>query len=558
MYLRTISRHNQDGSTVRYLQLAQNYWDPVGHQAKAQVIHSFGREDQLDRQALVRLARSITRLLEPQESLAAAASEELAFVESRPLGGALGLDRLWHQLGIDQSLKRLLAGRKLDPRMERVLFALVANRALEPLSKLAGTQWVRERVFIEGLAEVDDDTCYRAMDFLLECEEELAKAVYFATADLLQLRGNLIFFEGSSTYWETDQADPPLVDDNGEVVQLGFRAYGHSKDHRPDLPQVMIGMAVTQEGIPIRVWSWPGNTGESPVLRQVRDDLQGWQLGRVVWVADRGFSSQANRAYLQQDEDHYIIGEKLRGDSKEAALALSRPGRYHQVADNLEVKEVVVEGDRFVICQNPEEAIRDQAVRERLLRQLEEALAGSDELSPTKRAELLGKLKTKPGLSRLLRVTAGGLVRVDRAAVAREAHLAGKFLLRSSDPSLTAEEIALGYKQLLQVERGWRDMKTTLELRPVYHRKEERIRAHIVLCWLALLLIRVAENRTQDTWRNLRHELQRLHLGVFRGSAGQCHQRTEITTRQGQIFKSLEIAEPPRFLTLKASSRSAT
>jgi transposase len=170
----------------------------------------------------------------------------------------------------------------------------------------------------------------------------------------------------------------------------------------------------------------------------------------------------------------------------------------------------------------------------------------------------LGKLKTKPGLSRLLRVTAGGLVRVDRAAVAREAHLAGKFLLRSSDPSLTAEEIALGYKQLLQVERGWRDMKTTLELRPVYHRKEERIRAHIVLCWLALLLIRVAENRTQDTWRNLRHELQRLHLGVFRGSAGQCHQRTEITTRQGQIFKSLEIAEPPRFLTLKASSRSAT
>ena len=184
--------------------------------------------------------------------------------------------------------------------MERVLFALVANRALEPLSKLAAPQWVRERVFVEGLPEVDDDTCNRAMDFRLDCEEELSKAVFFATAYLLQLRVDLIFFDGSCTYWETDQADSTLVDDNGEVVQLGFRAYGHSKDHRPDLPQVMIGMAVTQEGIPMRVWRWPGNTGESPVLRQERDDLQGWQPGRVVWVADRGFRSKANRACLQK------------------------------------------------------------------------------------------------------------------------------------------------------------------------------------------------------------------------------------------------------------------
>ena len=557
MYLRTISRHNKDGSVVRYLQLAHNHWDPLGHQAKAQVIHSFGREDQLDREALKRLARSLTRLLEPQEALAATTSEDLAFVESRPLGGALVLDHLWHQLGIDQGLRRLLAGRKLDPRVERVLFALVANRALEPLSKLAGTQWVRERVFIPGLAEVDEDSCYRAMDFLLECEEELAKAIYFSTAELLDLNVDLIFFDGSSTYWETDQEDSDQVDEDGEVVKLGFRSYGHSKDHRADLPQVLIGMAVTREGIPIRVWSCPGNTGESPLLRQVRDDLQGWQLGRVVWVADRGFSSQANRDYLQQDGENYIIGEKLRGGSKKAAWALSWPGLYHQVAENLQVKEVVLEDDRFVICYNPEQAVRDQAVRERLLKRLEAELADSDQLSIEKRSELLGKLRTKPGLGRLLRVTKDGLLRVDRAAVEREAHLDGKYLARSSDPTMTADEIALGYKQLLQVERGWRDMKTTLDLRPVYHRKEERIRAHIVVCWLALLLIRVAENRTQDTWRNLRHELQRLHLGAFQGSAGRCLQRTEITSRQAEILKSLEIPEPSRFLTLEANTRPA-
>ncbi|MDA8331928.1 MAG: IS1634 family transposase, partial [Candidatus Dormibacteraeota bacterium] len=338
MYLRTIGRHNKDGSEVRYLQLAHNQWDPARQQARAQVIHSFGREDQLDREAIKRLIRSLTRVLEPQDALRATASEDLRFVDSRPVGGAWVLDQLWHQLGIDQGVKRILAGRKLDPKVERVLFAMVANRALEPLSKLAGTQWVRERVFIPGLPEVDDDSCYRAMDFLLECQEELAKTVFFNTAELLNLSVDLIFFDGSSTYWETDQEDPDEVDENGEVVKLGFRQYGHSKDHRPDLPQVLIGMAVTREGIPIRVWSWPGGTGESPLIRQVRDDLQGWQLGRVVWVADRGFSSADNRAYLSRDGQHYIIGEKLRSGSKEASLALSWPGRYHQVAENLEVK----------------------------------------------------------------------------------------------------------------------------------------------------------------------------------------------------------------------------
>jgi transposase len=483
MCLRETRSTNRDGRSVSYLLLAHNRRDPATGVPKAEIIHSFGRADRVDREGLARLVRSISRFLEPAEAVAASNGGEVEIVDSRPLGGALVLDHLWRQLGIDQSLKQLLAGRRLDPRVERVLFALVANRALEPLSKLAATQWVRERVFIPGLADVDDDTYYRTMDFLLECEEELARAVYFTTAQLLELQVDLIFFDASSTYWETDQADPPLVDEQGEVVQLGFRSYGHSKDRRPDLPQVMIGMAVTREGIPIRVWSWPGNQGESPLLRHVRDDLQGWQLGRVVWVADRGFSSKVNRAYLQQDGENYIIGEKLRGDSQEAHLALAWPGRYQQVAGNLLVKEVVVEGDRFVICHNPEQAVRDRAVRERLLQQLEEAIAGSDALAPEKRAELLGKLKTKPGLARLLRVTPGGLLRVDRAAVEREAHLDGKFLLRSSDPALTAEQITLGYKQLLQVERGWRDMKTSLELRPVYPRKEDRIRAHIVLCW---------------------------------------------------------------------------
>ena len=264
MYLRETRAIDRHGRTVSYLQLAHNRRDPKTGVPKAEIIHSFGRADRIDREGLARLVRSISRFLDPAEAVAATTGDHVEIVDSRPLGGALVLDQLWQQLGIDKSIKSLLSGRKLDPRVERVLFALVANRALEPLSKLAATQWVRERVFIPGLEEVDEDSCYRAMDFLLECEEELTQAVYFATAELLDLEVDLIFFDGSTTYWETDQAAPDWVNEEGEVVQLGFRQYGHSKDHRPDLPQVLIGMAVTREGIPIRVWSWPGDTGESP------------------------------------------------------------------------------------------------------------------------------------------------------------------------------------------------------------------------------------------------------------------------------------------------------
>ena len=555
MYLRSIQRRNLDGSVVRYLQLAHNEWDPATKQARAKVIHSFGREDSLDRDAIHRLIKSLTRALDPAQALTLTENAELAFVDSRPLGGAWTLDHLWRRLGIRASMERLLTARRLHPRTERVLFALVANRALKPLSKLAATTWVANQVAIDGLETVDDETCYRAMDWLLQVEAELSEAIYFSVADLLNLEVDLLFFDTTSTYFEIDEPDVPELDDEGRVVEPSFRTYGHSKDHRSDLPQVVVGMAVTRQGIPIRVWVWPGNTADATLIEQVRDDLRAWKLNRVVWVADTGFNSAANRRYLQRAGGHYILGEKLRGDSPEAQAALERQGRYRTVAGNLTVKEVVVEHgsqrDRFVICRNPDAATRDAAVRDELIALLQAAIKNSDRLTADKRRELLGKLSAKPGLKRFLRTTPGGLLRIDRAAVESEARLDGKFLLRTSDPSLSAEDVALGYKQLLEVERGWRDLKTALVLRPVFHRKEERIRAHVLLCWLALLLIRVAELTTDDSWRRLRDELDRMHLGTFRGTAGLTRRRTELTARQRQILAALQVPEPPLFTQLE-------
>jgi hypothetical protein len=569
VYVRASTRRNKTGEAVRYLQLAHNEWDAAAGVSRTKVLHSFGREDELDRAAIGRLVAALSRLLDPVAAVAVGVDAELALVDSRPMGGAYVLDQLWQRLGIDTAIRTALSGQRVDgDRVERILFALVANRALKPSSKLAATDWIGHDVHIDGLGEVSDDACYRAMDALLGVEAKVCKEIYDRVADLLNLEVDLLFFDTTSTYFETDSADEPVArDEHGrvnpdptaqpsdEVRDVGFRTHGKSKDHRPDLPQVVIGMAVTRTGIPVRAWSWPGNTSDSALIRQVKDQMRDWTLGRVVWVADRGFSSAANRRYLRRAGGHYIIGEKLRSGSAEANQALSRQGRYATIAENLQVKEVNLDDaeDRFVVCYNPDTAQRDAAVRERLVAQLEQTIAGSDALSTTKRAELRGVISTKPGLNRYLRVTPGGLLRIDQAAIKAEQRLDGKHLLRSSDPKLSTEDIALGYKQLLEVERGWRDMKSVLDLRPVYHRLEDRIRAHVLLCWLALLLVRVAETTTGRTWPKARTELDRLHTITFTGTAGTFRRTTELTKPQRDLLTALDLDPPKKIVELTSS-----
>jgi len=566
VYVRVSSRKNKTGQVVRYLQLAHNEWDPAVGVSRTRVLHSFGREDEIDRAAVERLVAALTKLLDPAAAAVAVAGPvDMTFTESRPMGGAYVLDGLWRRLGIDTAIGKALSGKRVDAiRVERILFALTANRALKPSSKLAATEWIAYDVHIDGLSEVVDEACYRAMDALIGVETVVAREIYHQVADLLNLEVDLLFFDTTSTYFETGESDEPAARDAaGRVLpaaraaetvrETGFRDYGKSKDHRDDLPQVVIGMAVTRQGIPVRVWSWPGSTSDSALIRQVKDDMRDWSLARIVWVADRGFSSAENRRYLQRGGGHYIIGEKLRSGSADAKTALSRQGRYATVAGNLQVKQVNVDdaaGDRFVVCFNPDEARRDAAVRERLVAQLTEKIDGTDAWNATRRAELRGVISTKPGLHRFLRVTPGGLLRIDQTAIKTEEHLDGKYLLRCSDPKLSAEDIAVGYKQLLQVERGWRDMKSVLDLRPVYHRLEDRIRAHVLLCWLALLLVRVAETTTGRTWPAMRADLDRIHAITFTGTAGTFRQTTELTKPQRDLLTALKLDPPKKIIEL--------
>jgi len=542
MYVRTISRKNKDGSKVTYVQLAHNVWDKEKGHARAEVIYSFGRADRLDLDAIRRLVKSLSRFLSPEDALQAQASLErggLRFIKSLPMGGAYLLRKLWEGLGLHNGIVKSLRDRKFRTPLEWAIFAMIANRALDPDSKRATEEWVREDVALGNPEPISLQHLYRAMDFLLEQEESIQREVYFATADLLNLEVDLLFFDTTSTYMEIDEED-------GE----GIRRYGHSRDRRPDLPQVVIGLAVTKEGIPVRCWVLPGNTQDMKTVEAVKGDLKGWKLSRCIWVMDRGMNSEENRIILQRAGGHYILGERLRDAQGNYKEALSCRGRYHGVRENLKVKEVIIgEGERrrrFVIVSNPEQAEKDRATRERTLERIKESLKALGEQKGKAHKKAVCELLSHRTMGRYLKQLKSGEVKIDHARVKVEEALDGKYLLSTSDDSLSAEDVALGYKQLMEVERAFRTLKTTLELRPIYHRKDERIKAHVLLCFLALVLVRIVEREMGLTWDKIRSVMERMHLGEFESKNGRILQRTELTQEQANILKKLGFSPPPR------------
>ena len=544
MYIRVTSRKNKDNSVVKYVQLAHNVRNPKTKTPQADVIHNFGRLDTLDMEAIRRLEASIRRFL-GEESGNSSKAAELKFVSSRPMGGAWFLDQLWHKIGIDSILERQLKDRQYRIGVERAIFTMVANRAIAPISKLKLEEWVPDQVFIPGLQSLDVQHCYRAMDFLLESQEVIEREVYHAVADLFNLEVDLLFFDTTSTYFEMDEW-------NDEDEDL--KAPGHSKDSRPDLPQIVIGLAVTRDGIPIRSWVWPGNTSDMSVIPEVKRDLIGWKLGRVISVIDRGFSSEENLRILQRAGGHYIAGERLSAGKPVVEKALAHPGRFRRIRENLEVKEVTVgNGEariRYVLVRNPSEAKRDAQTRNKHLERLKEKLAKLKELDGEAHTKAHCRLYSHIVYKKYLKIDTKGNLKINMKAVKEAEKLDGKYLIRTSDDTLSVEDIALGFKQLWEVERAFRTLKTTLELRPVYHRKDDRICSHVLLCWLSLLLVRLAEVQTKQTWATLRSELEKIHLIERESPDGKVFQRTELTKEQMSIFLTTKLPEPPRILDI--------
>jgi hypothetical protein len=562
MFLRFTSRTNADGSVVRYVALAHNR--RVDGRIKPDVLMNLGRADQVDVAGLRRLAASIGKhfgdgggLTDAAETGAVAGAAPLEVVDARTLGSIWLLDQRWQRLEVGAAVRTATDARRFTTNMERVLFALVANRAVAPMSKLSAAEWASQDAAIPGLSTMDEDQAYRAMDLLVDADTtgRVQESVFFAVANLLNLEVDLLFFDTTSTYFERD--DEETGDD-------GFRRFGHSKDHRPDLPQIVIGLAVTREGIPVRCWCWPGNSNDQQVLAEVRDDLRDWKLGRVITVVDRGFSSADNLAYLRRAGGHYIAGMRMRDGDPLVETVLSRQGRYQQVRDNLRVKEVRLDATdvRFIVCHNPEQADRDAQQRGDAITRITAELARIGEQrardasrpKPDKtrqrneaahvRAECA--LRDHPTLGRWLTQQTNGRLKINTGKVKAEARLDGKYLIATSDPHLSTEDAALGYKNLLEAERGFRDLKSTLLLRPVFHRLEHRIRAHVLICWLALLLTRVAERGSSQTWRNINRQLGRITQVTLAGPAGTIVQTTPLNAAQKAIYQALSTQPPAR------------
>jgi hypothetical protein len=562
MYMRETRQKRADGSLVTHLQLVESVWNPHKKRSEVRILHNCGRaEDPKTAERLRNLARSILKKCAPEEIVQHSAQWRL--VDAWPYGPLYVLEALWQRLGLADIIMAELKGRKLDFPVERALFAMVANRACAPCSKLyCYEQWLREDVRLEGTDTLDLHHLYRAMDVLEAHKEAIEQALYFRLADLLNLDVELIFYDTTSVHFEIDEMDQGYGDDDlvegsmaaGAKTYKAPRKRGMSKNGRGDAPQIVIGLAVTRDGLPVRHWVFPGNTVDVTTVAQIKDDLKGWKLSRCVFVGDAGMVSQENLERLSTSGGKYIVCMPMRRGDEVTHDVLQRPGRFQQVADNLRVKEVVVgEGERrrrYVVCHNPQEEKRQRAHRRQIVRELEAELVSLKQIRGESHSKRVCQLRASRRYGRYLRLTKGGLLRIDAAKQRAAEQLDGKFVVHSNDESLTPADLALGYKQLQRVEEAWRILKSGLRVRPVYHWAVHRIHAHVALSVLALLLERVIEQACGDTWRNIRADLERIKLAQLLSPHGEVWQVTEPSPEAANHLKRLDIKNPPAIVHL--------
>ncbi|MFA7426309.1 MAG: IS1634 family transposase, partial [Desulfosarcinaceae bacterium] len=484
MYLRTTKRTNKDGSTVEYFQLAHNERDPETRKPVAKIIHNFGRADQLDRAQLVRLCRSIARVcglsvtdpLDGEPDLAASFGDNLKIRKTLSLGCSLVIEALWERLGLRKTLSDIVKANGLRVDYERALFAMTANRLCEPESKLGlWDRWL-SKVYLPSCEGLKLDHMYEAMDLLHAHAAEVEKNVFFHTANLFNLAVDLIFYDTTTASFHVDYED-----DGQRHPNANLRKFGHSKEGTWS-PQVVVALAVTREGIPVRSWVLPGNTADVSTIDRIRADLRGWNLGRALFVADSGMNSEANRSELARACGKYLLACRMANVAQIRRDVLSKRGRYTVIRDNLHAKEVIV-GDgerrkRYILCYNPKEAERQREHRKMIVSMLEAELDRHREQSAT--AQWAIELLASPRFKRYLRVTKGKLVRIDRAAIQAAAKYDGKWVLETNDDTISLEDAACGYKGLMVIERCFRSLKRTrIKMMPMYHWASRRIEAHV-------------------------------------------------------------------------------
>jgi transposase len=553
MYLRTTKRKNKDGSVVTYYQLAHNVRNPETNQPTARVIHNFGRADELDCQQLVRLCQSIARVCQldvtdplqssmpPSKTPLVDLPESLQLLRSLELGTLLVIEALWERLGMGKTLREIAQESGCQAPYERALLAMTANRLCEPESKLGvWDRWLK-KVYLPSCEELKLDQMYEAMDLLQANSERVEEAIFFQTASLLDLEVDLVFYDTTTVAFSIDTEDEKTEDDQA------LRQYGRPKDGSWSV-QMVVALAVTREGLPVRSWVFPGDTADMATVAKVKGDLKGWNLGRALFVGDGGLNSEDNRHELAKACGTYLLATRLNSVKEVNQDVLSRSGRYRKVSDNLHVKEVVVGGQgvrrrRYLLCYNPREAKLQGRRRKQVVQQLEQELARHRNMSATAQwaIELLASPRTKGYLT----ITDQGQIRLDRKAIQQAARTDGKWVIQTNDDTITPEDAACAYKSLSVIERCFRTLKSAqLKLDPVYHRLSHRIEGHVKVCVMALLIERVAELACELPWSQIRHLLSDLQATEFHTSSHLFFKRNEASPELRNMLKKLEIPLP--------------
>jgi transposase len=547
MYLRSTKRKNKNGTTTEYFQLAHNVRDPNTKKPIAQIIHSFGRADELDRDSLVRLCHSIARVCgiriesDPEEAVGGVKwPADIEQVKTYEFGTVLAVEAFWERLGIRDALRQAMGGKGNGYRHEAALLAMTANRLCEPESKLGVWDRWLSRVYLPSCSGLSLNQMYEAMDFFHEHAAEVEKSVFFHTANLFNLEVDLIFYDTTTASFAIDDEDEE-DEENGEI---GLRRYGKSKEGTWS-PQVVIALAVTREGLPVRCWVFPGNTADSETVERVRSDLRGWKLGRALFVADCGMNSEENRKELSRACGKYLLASRMASVSEVKRKVLGKRGRYTVIRDNLHAKEVIVgEGERrrrYILCYNPREAERQLKHREEVVSLLERELKRHTDRRATAQwaIELLASLRYK----RYLRINEDGEVVLNRKAVLEALRYDGKWVIETNDDTISYEDAACGYKGLMVIEQCFRSLKRSqLKMSPMYHWVPRRIEAHIRICVLALLIQRAMEIGGGKSWHQIRKELRSLQASEYRTGSHQFFRRNEVSEA---VKKELEILGIP-------------
>lgn len=560
MYLRSTKRQNKDGSSVEYYQLAHNERHPKTRKPVAKIIHNFGRADQLDRQELVRLCHSIARvcgliITDPYDESAGSSEkasvslgDKLTIRQTLALGCPMVIEALWERLGLKKTLQDVARAVGAQMGCERALLAMVANRLCDPDSKLGVWDRWLSTVYLPSCQGLKLRQIYEAMDLLHAHAEQVEKTVFFQTADLFNLEVDLIFYDTTTASFSIDTEDEPERHPNATL-----RKFGHSKEGFW-APQVLVALAVTREGVPVRSWVLPGNIADVSTVEMVRSDLRGWNLGRAMFVADAGMNSEDNRTELARACGKYLLACRMANVTEIKRDVLSKRGRYTVFKDNLHAKEVIV-GDgerrkRYILCYNPKEAERQRQHRQMTIQLLEQELESHKDRSATAQwaIELLASRRFK----RYLRILKSGQVRIDRHAVREAEAYDGKWVIETNDDTISLEDAACGYKGLMVIERCFRSLKRTqIKMTPMYHWASRRIESHVKICVLALLIERIAELACGKPWQRIRGALEKLQVTEFLDLNHRVLMRNELPADTRNMLKLLKITPPRQVIHLE-------